>query len=112
VEGQSEPQWLSTDENDAWVALSWLMLKLPGALDAQLQRDSGISYFEYLVLAGLSMSPDRRMRMSDLAQFANGSLSRLSNVVKRLEARGWIVREPCANNGRFVEATLPGVRTA
>jgi DNA-binding MarR family transcriptional regulator len=106
VEGRNEPRWLSPDENDAWTALSWLMLKLPGAFDAQLQRDSGISFFEYLVLGGLSMSPGRRMRMSDLAQFVNGSLSRLSNVVKRLEERGWIFREPCAGNGRFIEATL------
>ena len=79
--------------------LAWLMFKLPGAFDAQLQRDSGISFFEYLVLSGLSMSPNRRMRMSDLAQFANGSLSRLSNVVKRLEERGWIYRAPCTENG-------------
>ena len=104
--GQNEPQWLSPDESDAWLALSWLMFKLPGAFDAQLQRDSGISFFEYLVLAGLSMSPGRRMRMSDLAQFVNGSLSRLSNVAKRLEQRGWIVRAACTDNGRFVEATL------
>src|SRR4051812_47464154 len=82
------------------------MIKLPGAFDAQLQRDSGISYFEYMVLSGLSMSPGRRMRMSDLAQFANGSLSRLSNVVKRLEQRGWISRSPCHENGRYIEATL------
>ncbi len=104
--GQDEPRWLSPDESEAWVALSWLMFKLPGEFDAQLQRDSGISFFEYLVLAGLSMSPGRRMRMSDLAQFVNGSLSRLSNVAKRLEQRGWIFREPSTENGRFVEATL------
>ena len=102
----SEPPWLTPDERDAWTALSWLMLKLPGAFDTQLQRDNGISFFEYLVLAGLSMSPGRRMRMSDLAQFVNGSLSRLSNVVKRLEERGWVSREPCVRNGRFIEATL------
>jgi DNA-binding MarR family transcriptional regulator len=106
VDGRTEPRWLSPDERDAWMSLSWLMLKLPGAFDAQLQRDSGISYFEYLVLAGLSMSPGRRMRMSDLAQFVNGSLSRLSNVVKRLEERGWVLREPCVSNGRFIEAAL------
>src|SRR5688572_26594090 len=82
------------------------MFRLPGAFDAQLQRDSGISFFEYLVLSRLSMSPGRRMRMSDLAQFVNGSLSRLSNVVKRLEERGWVLREPCVSNGRFVEAAL------
>jgi DNA-binding MarR family transcriptional regulator len=106
VEGRNEPRWLSPDESEAWVALSWLMFKLPGSFDAQLQRDSGISFFEYLVLAGLSMSPGRRMRMSDLAQFVNGSLSRLSNAAKRLEQRGWISREPSTENGRFVEATL------
>jgi len=106
VAGPDEPQWLTRDENDAWIALSWLMLRLPGAFDAQLERDSGLKFFEYLVLAGLSMAPGRRMRMSDLARFANGSLSRLSNVVKRLEQRGWLFREPCAGNGRFIEAAL------
>ena len=106
MDGANETQWLSPDETDAWVALSWLMFRLPGAFDAQLQRDSGISFFEYLVLAGLSMAPERRLRMTELAQFANGSLSRLSNVVKRLEERGWLFREPCAQNGRFIEATL------
>src|ERR1700755_2027562 len=104
VEGRTEPRWLSPDERDAWLALSWLMFRLPGEFDAQLQRDSGISFFEYLVLAGLSMSPGHRLRMSELAQFANGSLSRLSNVVKRLEERGWITRGPCRDNGRYVEA--------
>lgn len=60
VKGQDEPQWLSPDERDAWIALAWLMVKLPGEIDAQLQRDSGISFFEYLVLAALSESPEDR----------------------------------------------------
>ena len=106
MEGRTGPRWLSPDERDAWLSLSWLMFRLPGEFDAQLQRDSGLSFFEYLVLAGLSMSPGRRMRMSDLAQFVNGSLSRLSNVVKRLEERDLISREPCTANGRYIEATL------
>jgi DNA-binding MarR family transcriptional regulator len=106
VEGQGESQWLSPDERDAWISLSWLMIKLPGEIDAQLQRDSGISFFEYLVLAALSMSPDRCLRMSDLAQHVNGSVTRLSNVAKRLEQRGWMSRAPSAENGRYIEATL------
>ncbi|MET1073350.1 MAG: MarR family transcriptional regulator [Umezawaea sp.] len=106
MEGRNETRWLSPEEQDAWISLSWLMIKLPAEIDAQLQRDSGIQYFEYLVLGALSMSPDRRMRMSDLAEFVNGSPSRLSNVVKRLEQRGWVLRAPCAENGRVVEATL------
>jgi DNA-binding MarR family transcriptional regulator len=106
MEGRNEPRWLSPDERDAWMALAWVMFKLPGAFDAQLQRDSGLSFFEYQVLSALSMSPGRRTRMSDLAQFVNGSLSRLSNVVKRLEERGWVSRGPCTENGRFIEAML------
>ncbi|CAM3513600.1 MarR family transcriptional regulator [Kibdelosporangium persicum] len=106
MKGQSEPQWLSPDELDAWISLSWLMIKLPSEIDAQLQRDSGISFFEYLVLASLSMSPDRCLRMSDLAQHVNGSVTRLSNVAKRLEQRGWMRRAPSAENGRYIEATL------
>jgi DNA-binding MarR family transcriptional regulator len=106
VEGRDDPRWLSPDERDAWLSLSWMMVRLPGAIDAQLQRDSGISFFEYLVLAALSMSPGRRLRMSELAEHVNGSGSRLSNVAKRLEERGWITRAPSAENGRFIEATL------
>ena len=82
-----EPRWLSDAEQAAWLSLSGLMLRLPGALEAQLQRDSGLTMFEYFVLSSLSMHPDRTQRMSDLAYFINGSLSRLSNVVKRLEER-------------------------
>jgi DNA-binding MarR family transcriptional regulator len=44
--------------------------------------------------------------MSDLAAMASGSLSRLSHVVSRLEKRGWVRREPCPGDGRFVNAVL------
>jgi DNA-binding MarR family transcriptional regulator len=81
-------------------------MRLPGALDAQLQRDAGISHFEYLVLSGLSMRPERTMRMSDLAAFSEGSLSRLSQVVSRLEKRDWVRRTPDPTDGRATLATL------
>ena len=101
-----EPRWLSADELAVWMKFSVVLVRLPQELDAQLQRDAGISWFEYLVLAGLSEAPDRTMRMSRLAVLANGSLSRLSHVVKRLENRGWVVRRPCPEDGRFTNATL------
>jgi DNA-binding MarR family transcriptional regulator len=100
------PRWLSSAELDAWMPFGGLLLKLPAALDAQMQRDSGLSHFEYLVLAGLSEAPGRTRRMSELAALANGSLSRLSHVVKRLEARGWVRREPCPADGRYTNAQL------
>ena len=81
-------------------------MRLPAALDAQLQRDSGLTHFEYLVLMGLSEVPDRTRRMSELAGFVSGSLSRLSHVVSRLERRGWVRREPCPEDGRSTNAIL------
>ena len=106
---QADPgatEWLSDDEQDAWLAVVTLLLKLPGQLDRQLQRDAGITMFEYFVLSGLSMSPGRTERMSDLADWVNASLSRLSNVVKRLEERGWVERHPDPEDGRYTIATL------
>lgn len=83
-----------------------VLTTLPSALDAQLQRDAGISNFEYFVLAMLSQAPDRSLRMSALAGMAHGSLSRLSHVVTRLERRGWVRRETCPHDGRFTNAIL------
>ena len=98
--------WLSADEQAAWRQLVALLFRLPGALDAQLQRDAGISSFEYMVLSGLSEAENRTLRMSDLAAMASGSLSRLSHVVSRLEKRGWVRRAACPGDGRFVNAVL------
>src|SRR5690349_1444023 len=101
-----EPRWLSAEELAVWMKFSVVLVRLPQELDAQLQRDAGLSWFEYLVLAGLSEAPGRTMRMSRLALLTNGSLSRLSHVVKRLEGRGWVVRCPCPEDGRYTNATL------
>ena len=99
-------EWLTDEQQAAWRPFIALLLRLPAALDAQLQRDAGITNFDYLVLSGLSEAPDRTLRMSELAAIANSSLSRLSHVVSRLEARGWVRREPCPGDGRFINAVL------
>jgi DNA-binding MarR family transcriptional regulator len=106
VPEETEPRWLDPNEQAAWLALAGLMIRLPGALDAQLQRDSGLTLFDYFVLSSLSMSEGRVSRMSQLAYLVNGSQSRLSNVVKRLENRGLVRREPSPENGRHINAIL------
>jgi DNA-binding MarR family transcriptional regulator len=88
------------------MALAGVLMRLPGALDAQLQRDAGLTHFEYLVISGLSMVEGRTMRMSELAAVAEGSLPRLSQVVTRLEKRGWVRREPDPTDGRYTLAIL------
>ncbi|MFJ2241611.1 hypothetical protein [Streptomyces sp. NPDC087859] len=63
------------------------MRHLEHALDTQL-CDEGLTHFEYGVMAALSESPQRELRMSALAAYAEGSLSRPSQVVARLERKG------------------------
>ena len=104
---RAEPvPWLSDEELTCWLLLVGVTLKVPAALDAQLQRDVGINHFEYGVLAALSETPGRTLRMSQLAGLANGSQSRLSHAVRRLEERGWVERHPSPDNGRVIEAHL------
>lgn len=101
-----ETGWLSPQQQGQWRALAGLVVRLPAALDAQLQRDAGITHFDYVVMSALSESPQRTLRMSVLAVRVSGSLSRLSHVVSRLERQGWVRRRPCPGPGRFVNATL------
>lgn len=101
-----EPRWLDDEEMVAWLGLARLISRLPFELDRQLQRDAGLSHFEYQVMAGLSQSPERTLRMSRLAEFAEGQLPRLSQVVARLEKRGWVTRRSDPTDGRSTLATL------
>ncbi|MFF5965190.1 MarR family winged helix-turn-helix transcriptional regulator [Streptomyces collinus] len=105
-EPAQEPDWLTDEETAAWVPLAAMLVKLPPALDAQVQRDIGANHFEYGVLAHLSEAPGRALRLRELAARTNGSLSRLSHVVKRLEQRGWISREPSPDDTRYANVVL------
>lgn len=101
-----DPRWLTDDEQDAWRQLAGVMTRLPAVLDAQLQRDAGLTHFGYWVLAMLSEAPGRALRMSELAARSNSSLSRLSHGVTRLVAQGWVRRERAPDDGRGAVAVL------
>jgi DNA-binding MarR family transcriptional regulator len=102
----AQEEWLDDQQQRTWRA--WLTVSelVPRVLDAQLQRDAGISHAAYVVLAMLSEAPRRSRRMSDLARRANQSQSRLSHTVARLEERGWVRRERSAEDGRGNVAVL------
>lgn len=99
-------RWLSSEEEAAWRAIAQVIVRLPWALECQLQRDAGLSFIEYHALARLSEDPKHTLRMSELAMLTNASLSRLSHMVKRLEARGLVRREVDPADGRFTNALL------
>jgi DNA-binding MarR family transcriptional regulator len=99
-------RWLNEEERAAWLKLAAVMLKLSPALDSQLQRDSGLTHFDYLTMAMLSEAEGRTLTMSELAATVNSSLSRLSHVVTKLEDRGWVRREPSPDSRRVTLASL------
>ncbi|MFF3440653.1 MarR family winged helix-turn-helix transcriptional regulator [Streptosporangium sp. NPDC002721] len=99
-------RWLDDDEQRTWRAFLAASQRVQEELDRQLQRDSGMPHAYYAVLVKLSEAPGRTMRMSELAAEVNSSQSRLSHAVKRLEERGWVRREPCAEDRRVSWAIL------
>jgi DNA-binding MarR family transcriptional regulator len=101
-----DTRWLSTEQEDAWRPLMAAIMLLPGALDAQLQRDAGLTHAGYGVLSALSEAPERAIRLSRLAHMASLSMSRLSHLVDRLEAAGWVERKPVPGDGRSTMAVL------
>jgi DNA-binding MarR family transcriptional regulator len=101
-----ETRWLDAAEQRVWEQLSTMILRLQPLLSAQLQREFGISHFEYLIMARLSEAPESRLRISVLATTSGSSVPRLSQAIARLEKRGWLSREPDPTDGRYTFALL------
>ncbi|WP_081985029.1 GNAT family N-acetyltransferase [Curtobacterium sp. MR_MD2014] len=101
-----ETPWLTRDQLRAWMKLVAVMELLPAALDQQLQRDADLTHFDYMVVAMLSETESRTLRMSALAAATNASLPRLSHVVSRLEKRGLVTRCPSVDDRRATDVRL------
>jgi len=99
-------QWLDEAERDAWLRLVAVVELLPAVLDSQLRTESGLTHYEYFVIAMLSEAPERTLRMTSLGQRTNATLPRLSHVVRRLEDRGLVERFPSPEDGRATNARL------
>jgi DNA-binding MarR family transcriptional regulator len=101
-----EPRWLTDEQQQMWRRFVEVLIRVPAALETQLQRDAGLTHMGYVVLLTLSEEPERRMPMSRLARSVSSSLSRLSHVVARLEGHGWVRRERNPEDGRVQIAVL------
>ena len=73
----SETKWLSADELATWKTMSLMQLQLTAALNRSLSA-LGISYQDYLVLAGLADQPDGCRRVVELGQELGWEKSRAS----------------------------------
>jgi len=113
VGGVDDVRWLSDAEFRAWIGYR----RMCGLLDLRIARDladdSGLSEPDYDVLSSLGDAERHRARLSDLAARMLWSKSRLSHHITRMQARGLVVKEECADDGRgaVVALTEKGLRT-
>ena len=103
-----QPHWLDADQQHAWREFLHATRLLEAVLDRDLQAQ-GLQLSEYEIISMLSEQPDRRLRMSEIAELVVQSRSRLTHTAGRLEKRGWVCREACAGDGRGVELVLTDV---
>ncbi len=106
TDATNEPKWLNTEEQAVWRAYLDVTRMVNERLNRQLVEDSQLSLAEYEILVQLSEHPERALRMSELAERAVNSRSRLTHTVVRMEQRGLVQRRPSAEDGRGVMCTL------
>ena len=99
-------RWLSEEEQRFWRGWLAASMLLPERLNRDLQEQHGLTGTDYQVLVELSESPERRMRMSTLAERTQLSRSRLSHQIDRMTRAGLVTRQECAQDGRGMFAVL------
>jgi DNA-binding MarR family transcriptional regulator len=98
--------WLTEEEQRSWRAWLAASLLLQDRLNRELHEQHGLTMADYEILVRLSEVPERRMRMSDLAEVTLSSRSRLSHQIDRMEKAGFVERQLCADDRRGSFAVL------
>ena len=108
----TEPRWLDAGEQAAWRAYLAMNARLSARLNREMQDESGISIADFSVLVQLSEHLDARMRVLELARALGWEKSRLSHHLSRMQKRGLVERQECADDARgaFVVLTPEGRR--
>jgi DNA-binding MarR family transcriptional regulator len=99
-------RWLTGREDRAWRAFLQMQGQLAASLNRQLVADSGLSLADYDVLVQLTDTPDGRRRPFELQALLHWEQSRLSHHLSRMQRRGLITREECAEDGRGAYVVL------
>ncbi|RZS87241.1 MarR family transcriptional regulator [Motilibacter rhizosphaerae] len=90
----------------AWRAFLRAHAVLTRNLEGDLLREHELPLPSYDVLVQLVESPERKLRMTELADAVMLSRSGLTRLVDRLEREGLVVREACLTDGRGLYAVL------
>lgn len=97
---------LAPDKQEAWVGFLQAHSVITKALDAELVANHGLQLSTFEVLSRVAASEDGRLRMSDLAEQAMLSPSRISRLVSELETRKLLERRSCESDTRVVYAAI------
>ncbi len=101
----SDINWLNNTEKDAWLGLLAVVNRAFPEISRDLQ-DHGLLEVHYHILVALSAAPNFTMRLSELADRANLSQSRLTHRMRCLVDNGDIEISPDPTDGRAKLATL------
>jgi len=96
----AKPRWLDEREAHLWRSYLRLNQELLSILEEQISREGGLSGADYAVLVPLSATPDGMLRARELGREILWDRSRLSHQLGRMEKRGLLVREECAEDAR------------
>jgi DNA-binding MarR family transcriptional regulator len=97
---------LSREELAAWRGFLRAHAKITRKLEAELEAEQRLSLASYDVLVQLAEAPERRLRMTELADAVLLSRSGITRLVDRLERSGLVARCRVENDGRGVAARL------
>lgn len=100
-----EARWLNETQAQAWRALLVFVNRGLPQLERSL-KEQGLLVVHYSILVALSGAPDKTMRLSDLADAANLSQSRLTHRLKTMTGRHQILITADDEDGRGKNATL------
>ena len=103
---------LSPAELTAWRTFLRAHAKVVRRLEAELLLEHHLPLASYDVLVQLSEAPDRRLRMTELADRVLLSRSGLTRLADRLEREGLIERQTCESDARGTLAVLTGAGLA
>src|SRR4051794_32362800 len=100
------PRWLDDDEMVSWRALVGAVNLVSRAIDRDLRVESNLTNDDYEVLVSLSESPERRIRLGELAAGLRVPKAHLTYRIGRMEKAGLVERVDCPDDGRGVFAVL------
>jgi DNA-binding MarR family transcriptional regulator len=93
-------QMLSDTQAAAWASYQRMRVRLTERLNRELAQKTGLSEADFEILSALTELPDESVRALALRCGLEWEKSRLSHQLRRMEARGLIIREECVEDSR------------